>query len=173
MTPELRGLIATLRQGSPRWLLFTIELIRAAYALPPGENRATPVGPAVPVRPKKVRRNKSKLIFLLFSFSEGFECLRVAQFPKFYLSGRRRKRYPIVLASLPKLGHWNELRKPDVDQPLGHDRRLNQSPGLLARPVSIAVPVGGARRAPDTSVSSAGDRALNDDVNSSTHRRRC
>ncbi|KAF3513952.1 hypothetical protein F2Q69_00001596 [Brassica cretica] len=49
MTPELRGLIATLRQGSPRWLLFTVDLIRAAYALPPGENRATPVGPAVPV----------------------------------------------------------------------------------------------------------------------------
>ncbi|KAF3513955.1 hypothetical protein F2Q69_00001595 [Brassica cretica] len=57
--------------------------------------------------------------------------------------------------------------------PTLRSRSQAQSPGLLARPVSIAVPVGGARRAPDTSVGSAGDRALNDDVNSSTHRRRC
>ncbi|WZZ27238.1 hypothetical protein YC2023_010639 [Brassica napus] len=45
-----------------------------------------------------------------------------------------------------------------------------QSLGLLARPVSIAVPVGGARRAPNTSAGSVGDRALDDDVHSSTHR---
>ncbi|KAF2584561.1 hypothetical protein F2Q70_00036475 [Brassica cretica] len=32
--------------------------IRAAYGLPPGENRATPIGLAAPVRPGKGRRNK-------------------------------------------------------------------------------------------------------------------
>ena len=37
--------------------------------------------------------------------------------------------------------------------------------------MSIAVPVGGARRAPNTSAGSVGDRALDDDVDSSTHRR--
>ena len=57
--------------------------------------------------------------------------------------------------------------------PTLRSRSQAQSPGLLARPVSIAIPVGGARRAPDSSVGSAGDRALNDDVDSSTHRRRC
>ncbi|KAH0898827.1 hypothetical protein HID58_048395, partial [Brassica napus] len=42
MTPELRGLMATLRRGNPRWLAFTHDRIRTAYALPPGVNRATP-----------------------------------------------------------------------------------------------------------------------------------
>ncbi|KAF3584655.1 hypothetical protein F2Q69_00029971 [Brassica cretica] len=49
-------------------------------------------------------------------------------------------------------------------------RSQAQSPGLLARPVSIAIPSGGAREAPDTSASSAGDRALNDEIDSSSHR---
>ena len=84
MTPELSGLIATLRRGSLRWLAFTVDRIRTVYALPPGENRATPIGMAAPVRPGKGRRNKSKLIFLLFHFSKRSEidCLRVPQFPK-------------------------------------------------------------------------------------------
>ncbi|KAG2278124.1 hypothetical protein Bca52824_060679 [Brassica carinata] len=58
MTPELRGLIATLRRGNPRWLVFTAERIQDAYALPPVENRATLVGPVVPVRPEKGHRAK-------------------------------------------------------------------------------------------------------------------
>ncbi|KAH0879717.1 hypothetical protein HID58_067111 [Brassica napus] len=45
-------------------------------------------------------------------------------------------------------------------------RSQAQSPGLLARPVSVAFPSGGARKAPDTSASSAGDRALNDEIDS-------
>ena len=49
-------------------------------------------------------------------------------------------------------------------------RSQAQSPGLLARPVSVAIPSGGAREAPDTSASSAGDRALNDEIDSSSHR---
>ncbi|KAF2598330.1 hypothetical protein F2Q68_00010203 [Brassica cretica] len=51
-------------------------------------------------------------------------------------------------------------------------RSQAQSPGLLARPVSVAIPSGGAREAPDTSASSAGDRALNDEIDSSSHRSR-
>ncbi|KAH0939109.1 hypothetical protein HID58_006570 [Brassica napus] len=58
MTPELHGLIATLRRGNPRWLAFTVDQIGAAYALAPGENRATPTGLAAPVRLEKGRRNK-------------------------------------------------------------------------------------------------------------------
>ena len=42
----------------------------------------------------------------------------------------------------------------------------------MARPVSIAALVGGARRTPNTSADSVGGRALNDAVDSSTHRRR-
>ncbi|WZZ32811.1 hypothetical protein YC2023_016212 [Brassica napus] len=82
MTPELRGLIATLRWDSPRWLALTVDRIRAAYALPPGENRATPVGSVVPVRPGKGHRDKSKLIFFCLG---RFECLCVAQFAKYVL----------------------------------------------------------------------------------------
>ncbi|KAF3599467.1 hypothetical protein F2Q69_00035505 [Brassica cretica] len=63
----------------------------AVYALPPGENRAAPVGPAVAVRLGKGLRNKSKLIFLLLSFLERFEGLCVAQFLK-YVSFRGREK---------------------------------------------------------------------------------
>ncbi|KAF3520401.1 hypothetical protein DY000_02061986 [Brassica cretica] len=58
MTLELRGLITTLRRGNPRWLAFTVDRIKTAYALPPGENCATPIGSVVPVRPGKGRRDK-------------------------------------------------------------------------------------------------------------------
>ncbi|XP_013617530.1 PREDICTED: uncharacterized protein LOC106324049 [Brassica oleracea var. oleracea] len=47
-----------------------------------------------------------------------------------------------------------------------------QSSGLLARSVSVAIPSCGALEAPDTSVSFAGDRALNDEIDSSSHRSR-
>ncbi|KAH0898494.1 hypothetical protein HID58_048062, partial [Brassica napus] len=47
-----------------------------------------------------------------------------------------------------------------------------QSPGLPARPVSIAIPSGGARESRDSSVSSAGDRALDDEIDSSSRRSR-
>lgn len=75
MTPELRGLIATLRRGNPRWLVFTVDRIKAAYALPSGENRATPIGSVVHVRPRRGCRDKSKLTFYCLG---GFECLCVA-----------------------------------------------------------------------------------------------
>ncbi|KAG2252128.1 hypothetical protein Bca52824_082264 [Brassica carinata] len=42
----------------------------------------------------------------------------------------------------------------------------------LLRPVSIAIPAGGTCKASDNSASSAGDRTLNDEVDSLTHRRR-
>ncbi|KAJ4872862.1 Uncharacterized protein Rs2_45469 [Raphanus sativus] len=42
-TPELRGLISALRRGKCSWDSFTLERVRAAYALPPGVNRAVPV----------------------------------------------------------------------------------------------------------------------------------
>ncbi|WZY77880.1 hypothetical protein YC2023_024264 [Brassica napus] len=48
MTPDLRGLIATLQRGNPQWLAFTVDRIRAACALPPGENRATLFGLQIP-----------------------------------------------------------------------------------------------------------------------------
>ncbi|KAH0897496.1 hypothetical protein HID58_047064 [Brassica napus] len=123
MTPELWGLIATLRRGSPRWLAFTVDRNRAAYALPPGENHATPIGS---------------------------------------VGGGRRRCYPTVLTSLPRSGRGPILRS----------RLRTQSPYLLVRPVSIAVPVCGAQRAPNTSTGSVGDRALDDEIDSPTHQRR-
>ncbi|KAF2563853.1 hypothetical protein F2Q70_00017969 [Brassica cretica] len=47
-----------------------------------------------------------------------------------------------------------------------------QSPGLPARPVSVVIPSSGARKAPDTSASYAGDRALNDEIDSSSRQSR-
>ncbi|KAF2588794.1 hypothetical protein F2Q70_00039226 [Brassica cretica] len=85
MTPELRGLIATLQRG---------------------ENRATPIGLAAPVRRGKGHRNKNQ----------------------------------------------------------------DQSPGLMSMPVSITIPADGAQKTPNTSAGSVGDRPLNDDIDSSTHR---
>ncbi|KAF3595194.1 hypothetical protein DY000_02027215 [Brassica cretica] len=60
MSPELRGLMETLRRGSTRWLSFTPERIRAAYAFPPGVNRATHVALVAHVRPKRGRGTKRK-----------------------------------------------------------------------------------------------------------------
>ncbi|KAG2281379.1 hypothetical protein Bca52824_052599 [Brassica carinata] len=107
MTPELRGLIATLRRGSPQWLAFTVDRIRAAYTLPPGEKRATPVGSVVPIRPGKGRRDKSKLTFFGL---KRFECL------------------------------WKEV--------------LSDRPDESSEAGSIAVPVCGAQREPNTSTGS-------------------
>ncbi|KAF3572646.1 hypothetical protein F2Q69_00059576 [Brassica cretica] len=128
MTPELRGLIATLRRGSPRWLAFTKDRIRAAYALPQGGNRATPIGPAVPVRPGKGRGNK-----------------RTRE--KEALSDR-----PDESSEVGSLERAQKARR----GPTLRSRSQAQCPGLLARLVSIAVPVGGARREPNTSTGSIG-----------------
>ena len=68
MSPELRGLMETLRRGSTRWLSFTHELIRAAYALPPGVNRATHVALVAHVRPKRGRGTKSKWLLYCSAF---------------------------------------------------------------------------------------------------------
>ena len=88
-----------------------------------------------------------------------------------FVQGRgRRRRYPTVLTSLPKSGRGSELRK--QRGPTLRSRSQTQSPGLLARPVLIVIPVGGPRRAPNASTGSVGDRALDDDIDSSTHRRR-
>ncbi|KAL0721690.1 hypothetical protein Bca4012_036289 [Brassica carinata] len=59
MTLELPGMIEVLRRGSPRWLAFTPERIRAAYALPPGQNRTPSVELAVQVCPRVIRRHKT------------------------------------------------------------------------------------------------------------------
>ncbi|KAH0868596.1 hypothetical protein HID58_075618 [Brassica napus] len=66
----------------------------------------------------------------------------------------------------------SELGKSSRGRSLYRGRMHAQSPGLLARPVSVAIPSGGAREAPYTSVSSAGDRAINDEIDSSSHRSR-
>ncbi|KAJ4881637.1 Uncharacterized protein Rs2_38692 [Raphanus sativus] len=52
-TPELRGLISALRRGKCSWDSFTLERVRAAYALPPGVNRAIPVALVEPIQVKK------------------------------------------------------------------------------------------------------------------------
>ncbi|KAG5393254.1 hypothetical protein IGI04_023217, partial [Brassica rapa subsp. trilocularis] len=117
MSPELHGLIATLQRG---------------------ENRATPVGSVVPVRPGKGRRDK-------------------------------RAREKEVLPDRPdessEVGSLERAQKTRRGPTL-RSRSQTQSPGLLARPVSIAIPVGGARRAPNTSSGSLGDQALDDEIDS-------
>ncbi|KAF3591442.1 hypothetical protein DY000_02023633 [Brassica cretica] len=144
MSPELHGLIETLRRGSTRWLSFTPDQIRAACALPPGANRATHVALVAPVRPKRGRGTKRK------KEKEG-------------LLDRPDESY--------EAGSLERARKVQQGQVL-RPRSHAQSPGLLARPVSVAIPSGGAREAPDTSASSAGDRALNDEIDSSSHQSR-
>ncbi|KAG2283620.1 hypothetical protein Bca52824_054840 [Brassica carinata] len=89
MTPELRGLMATLRRGSPRWLAFTHDRIRTAYALPSGVNRATHVALVAPVRPKKGRGNKSNE---LRKFSAGWFIDRGLNDEVDSLTHRRRRR---------------------------------------------------------------------------------
>ncbi|WZZ77933.1 hypothetical protein YC2023_098505 [Brassica napus] len=145
MTPELRGLMATLRRGSPRWLAFTHDRIRTAYALPPGVNRVIHVALVAPVRPKKGRGNM------------------------------RKKEKEVLLDRPDESSEVGSLERAQKVQrrPVLRSRSQAQSPGLLARSVSIAIRAGGTRKASDNSASSAGDRALNDEVDSLTHRRQC
>ncbi|KAF3492817.1 hypothetical protein DY000_02053571 [Brassica cretica] len=93
-----------------------------------GGNRATPIGPAVPVRPGKGRGNK-------------------------------RTREKEELSDRPdessEVGSLERAQKAQRGPTL-RSRLQAQSPGLLARLVSIAVPVGGARREPNTSTGSIG-----------------
>ncbi|KAH0892804.1 LOW QUALITY PROTEIN: hypothetical protein HID58_055233 [Brassica napus] len=144
MSPELRGLMETLRRGNTRWLSYTPDRIRAACALPPGANRATHVALVAPVWPKRGRGTKRK------KEKEG-------------LLDRPDESY-----EAGSLERAQKIQRGRVLRP----RSQAQSPGLLARPVSVAIPSGGAREAPDTSASSAGDRALNDEIDSSSHRSR-
>ncbi|KAF3488201.1 hypothetical protein F2Q69_00054538 [Brassica cretica] len=144
MSPELHGLMETLRRGSTRWLSFTPDQIRAACALPPGANRGTHVALVAPVRPKRGQGTKRK------KEKEG-------------LLDRPDESY--------EAGSLERARKVQQGQVL-RPRSHAQSPGLHARPVSVAIPSGGAREAPDTSASSAGDRALNDEIDSSSHQSR-
>ncbi|KAH0859281.1 hypothetical protein HID58_087542 [Brassica napus] len=134
----------TLRRGSTRWLSFTPDRIQAAYALPSGANHATTVALVAPVRPKRGRGTKSLLCFF----------------------GKKDEE---VLLDRPdessEAGSSERTRKVHRGQVL-RPRSHAQFPGLPARPVSVAIPSGGARKAPDTSASSAGDRALNDEVDS-------
>ncbi|KAF2541225.1 hypothetical protein F2Q68_00029535 [Brassica cretica] len=55
--------------------------------------------------------------------------------------------------------------------PTLRSRSQTQSPDLLARPVSVVVPAGRVQRAPNVSTGSVGDQALNDEIDSPTHRR--
>ncbi|XP_013630145.1 PREDICTED: uncharacterized protein LOC106335987 [Brassica oleracea var. oleracea] len=123
MTPELRGLMATLRRGSPRWLAFTHDRIRTAYALPLGVNRATHVALVAPVRPKKGRGNK------------------------------RKKEKEVLLDRPDDSSEARSLERAQKVQrgPVLRSRSQAQSPGLLARPVSVAIPAGGTRKASDNS----------------------
>ncbi|XP_048615736.1 uncharacterized protein LOC125588441 [Brassica napus] len=123
MTPELRGLMATLRRGV---------------------NRATHVALVAPVRPKKGRGNK------------------------------RKKEKEVLLDRPDESSEVGSLERAQKVQrgPVLRSRSQAPFPGLLARPVSIPIPAGGTRKASDNSASSAGDRALNDVVDSLTHQRR-
>ncbi|KAL0885846.1 hypothetical protein Bca101_009829 [Brassica carinata] len=63
LTPELKGMMAVLRRGDPRWLDFNPAQIQHAYTLSPGKNRAPPLALAVPMRPNRAcqtRKPKEK-----------------------------------------------------------------------------------------------------------------
>ncbi|XP_013665269.1 uncharacterized protein LOC106369694 [Brassica napus] len=144
MSLELRGLIDTLRRGSTRRLSFTPERIQAALALPPGANRASPVALKTPVRPERGRGTKRKK-------DEEASSNHADEPSEAGSSERTRTVHQGLVLRL---------------------RSHAQSPGLPARPVSIAIPSGGARESRDSSVSSAGDRALDDEIDSSSRRSR-
>ncbi|KAF3571096.1 hypothetical protein F2Q69_00059577 [Brassica cretica] len=82
MNPELHGLISTQRRGNPQWLAFTVDRIRAAYALPPGKIELT-------------------LLVWLLLFDQG----RVGVTKE---RGRRR-RYPIILTSPLRLAFDDDV----------------------------------------------------------------
>ncbi|KAF2582973.1 hypothetical protein F2Q68_00003667 [Brassica cretica] len=91
-----------------------IDRIRAAYALPLGENRATPIGLAAPGRPGKGRRNKR---------------------------AREKEALPDHPDESYEAGSFERAQKARRGPTL-RSKLQAQSPGFMARPVSIAIPVG-------------------------------
>ena len=88
--------------------------------------------------------------------------------PNLFRSGAREKEalpdHPYESSKAGSLERAQKARR----GPTLRSKSKAQSPGFLARHVLIAVPVGeGQRRMSNTSVGSAGDRALDDDVDSS------
>ncbi|KAG5393177.1 hypothetical protein IGI04_023140 [Brassica rapa subsp. trilocularis] len=87
------------------------DRIRAAYAPPPGRNHATPIGQAVPVRPGKGLSNKR---------------------------AREKEALPDRPDESSEVGSLERAQKARREPTL-RSRSQAQSPGLLARPVSIDV----------------------------------
>ncbi|KAF3610508.1 hypothetical protein DY000_02050305 [Brassica cretica] len=115
-----------------------------AYDLLLGANCATPVALVAPVRPKRDRgTNRKKDDEVLLD--------RVDESSEAGSSERTRA-----------VHRWRVLRL----------RSHAQSPGLPARPVSVVIPSGGARKSRNTSASFAGDRAFDDEIDSSSRRSR-
>ncbi|WZZ60028.1 hypothetical protein YC2023_060135 [Brassica napus] len=133
-------------------------------------NPASPFGPA-PMTPKlcrlmaPLRRGSPR--WLAFTHD------RIQTAYALPLGVNRATPVALVVPIRPKKGRGNKRKKEKevlLDRP--DESSEAQSPGLLARPVSIAILAGGTRKASDNSASSAGDRVLNDEVDSLTHRRR-
>ncbi|KAG2275880.1 hypothetical protein Bca52824_058435 [Brassica carinata] len=114
-------------------------------------------------RPKKKRKTKANPVALVAPAR-----------PKKGRGNKRKKEKEVLLDRPDESSEVGSLERAQKVQrtPVLRSRPQAQSPGLLARPVLIAVPAGGNRMASDNSAISAGDRALNDEVDSLTHRRR-
>ena len=70
-----------------------------------------------------------------------------------------------------EVGSLERAHKTRRGPPL-RSRSRTQSPGLLARPVLVAVPAGGVQRVPNASTGSVSDRALNNEVALPIHQHR-
>ncbi|KAL0695932.1 hypothetical protein Bca4012_063112 [Brassica carinata] len=57
-TPEVKGMIEVLRRNDPQCSHFDLARVTAAYALPPGQNRAPPLELVIPIRQSRIRKSQ-------------------------------------------------------------------------------------------------------------------
>ncbi|KAL0886155.1 hypothetical protein Bca101_010138 [Brassica carinata] len=140
-TPEVKGMIEVLRQNNPQWSHFDLAWVMAAYALPPGQNRAPPLELVIPNRPSRIRKSQRNKVDE--SSSEDVEASpeSVAEAKKPVPRGR-------VLRSMSNV----------------------QSPGIDARPLTIALPSGEKREAPTSSAKSIDGDLQGSEASSAAHK---
>ncbi|KAL0733836.1 hypothetical protein Bca4012_010046 [Brassica carinata] len=126
-----------LRRGRPRWLAFNPT--RDAYALPPGQNRSPPIELVVSVEPGRARQFGLSLL-RLSSCLLWFTCVSI-------FNGNREREASSENSNASSEGASSERTQVTRPGPVLRSRSQEQSPGILARPVSGSGAGSGVHRA--------------------------
>ncbi|KAL0733617.1 hypothetical protein Bca4012_009827 [Brassica carinata] len=134
-------MIEVLRRNDPQWSHFDLARVTAAYGLPSGKNRAPPLELVIPIRPSRIRKSQRNKDGE--SSSEDIEAS-----PESVVEAKTLVPQGRVLRSMS----------------------IVQSPGIDARPLTIALPSGEKRAAPTSSDKPIGGDLQGSEASSAAHK---